>query len=565
MLLILPVGVVVIDQNYDIQSINAAARRLLGSHSAAIDRDFLHLLQHIPIPPLRRAIDEAFAERTDGELLLSSEGNPSASQPRTLRIQCYPLDHRDEFGTTSVAVTIMDATDVVGLQHGLESAQVQTQRLLAENEEVLAANLDLTTIIARLRAENDELLVSTEEIQAATEEVETLNEELQASNEELETLNEELQATVEELNTTNDDLQARTVELQEMAIIRESARARLETILASMSEAVLVVDETGRPVLANAAYERMFGGTDQPLIPEGDDGRPLSEEEHPLRRAARGETSTLAFTLTSADGRRRWYEAETRPMPGESPALGVVTIRDISERSLRHLQDQWLAIAGHELRTPIAALKGHLQLARRRSHELSDPTFPDRLDRALGQVDRISQLIDQMVDASRFQFGRITMSFEPTDLVSIIDRVIESSRLMPGETEIIFDRPEAQIELIADAGRLEQALSNLVTNAILHASGQVTVTIGVRQLPETIEITVADNGQGIAPDVLPLIFDRFTQGAGIKAGLGLGLFICREIITDHGGTISVSSTPNVGTTFTVRLPITPPGISTDQP
>src|SRR3712207_4649472 len=143
--------------------------------------------------------------------------------------------------------------------------------------------------------------------QAAAEEVETLNEELQASNEELETLNEELQATVEELNTTNDDLHARSAEMQRMAEASEAERARLEAILLSMADAVLVVDRAGRPVRANAAYRAMFGeaGT-EPLL-QDEQGHELPAEATPWRRAAQGESFSMEFTLAGEGGARRWF------------------------------------------------------------------------------------------------------------------------------------------------------------------------------------------------------------------------------------------------------------------
>src|SRR5205823_6050655 len=211
-----------------------------------------------------------------------------------------------------------------------EREALKLRQLAHAKRALLEANQELTTANMDLRRTNEEFLASSAEVRAASEEVETLNEELQATNEELETLNEELQATneelqatVEELNVANEELEARSVELQDLARSVEAQRrasdaerARLATILASMGDAVLVVDRTGRPVLTNAAYERMFGGPDADFAPEDERGQALPPADTPQRRAVCGEPFSMQFTLTAADGTRRWFEAHGQPIHG---------------------------------------------------------------------------------------------------------------------------------------------------------------------------------------------------------------------------------------------------------
>src|SRR5262249_26017053 len=152
-------------------------------------------------------------------------------------------------------------------------------------------------------------------------------------------------ATIEELNATNDDLNARTVELQELAATSEQERARLEAILGSLGDAVLVVNSSGVPQLTNAAYERMFGSSLTPLIPEDENGIPLPTEQTPQQRAARGETFSIEFTAVTPGGVRRWLEASGQAIQGgKQPLGGVVVIRDITERSLHRLQDEFLTL-----------------------------------------------------------------------------------------------------------------------------------------------------------------------------------------------------------------------------
>ena len=160
---------------------------------------------------------------------------------------------------------------------------------------------------------------------------------MQATNEELETLNEELQATVEELNTTNDDLQSRSIELQELALSleeqrrsSEAERARLQAVLGSMSDAMVVVFSGNTPTLTNPAFDRVFPGRCGLLDLRGE---PLADDASPLQRATRGEAFRMRFAILGVDGDKRLFEASGEPIdgPGGQPG-GVVIIRDVTER-----------------------------------------------------------------------------------------------------------------------------------------------------------------------------------------------------------------------------------------
>jgi len=345
----LPIGLVIVDRRYDILSINTAARQVLGIHGSAVGEDLIHLTQGVSTIPLRAAIDSAFHGDAHSESPLL-EATLAGGEQRYLRIVCYthPFDDLEGDGSDTAVVLVLDGTrhmaEVQNLEDRLQQQQQanahitqQAERLAEINRRLLEANQELTLANAELRSANEELLVATEESQAATEEVETLNEELQATNEELETLNEELQATVEELNTTNDDLQSRSVELQELAITleeqrraSEEERARLQAVLGSMAEAVLLVDPRGAPILTNEAYDRIFG-SNTVLLDLG--GQPLRDDQHPARRAALGETFRLRFSVDSDDGPRRTFEASGQPIHGPDDELGgVVVIREAADR-----------------------------------------------------------------------------------------------------------------------------------------------------------------------------------------------------------------------------------------
>ena len=226
-LLDLPLGLVVVDRNYDIQLINTAARRLLGIHNPAVGEDIVHLAHRGMREPLRDALDAATSGETRAAVHEISMLPDVPGAPRFVELSSFighPRRDRPD-ATELIVVMLLDVTErerqlrqqATALNEG-ERRQKATQELLDEStrsvRELLDANQELSSANVALRSANEELLVGNEEAQAAMEEIETLNEEQQATNEELETLNEELQATVEELNATNEDLQARSLELQ---------------------------------------------------------------------------------------------------------------------------------------------------------------------------------------------------------------------------------------------------------------------------------------------------------------------------------------------------------------
>jgi two-component system, chemotaxis family, CheB/CheR fusion protein len=302
----LPVGVVVVARDYDIEAINTAARKMLSIPSVGAGQDFLHAMQEVPYAEVRRTIDEAFREGTVTQADEFAVEDAATGEPSHLRLTCYP--RRSEIEGQSVMSVLVAIEDV--------TAGVRLRRLTEKNLRLEEANRDLGLLNEELQAAHEESLVNTEEAQASAEEVETLN--------------EELQATVEELNTTNDDLQARATELQELAQSREEERqlteagrrraeglveqlqseqSRLEAILVNISDAVLAVDAEGQLLFSNQVFEETFGEHDegtQGLLGSAEvldeDGEPLPSETTPSLRAARGESFAMRFAILGRAG-----------------------------------------------------------------------------------------------------------------------------------------------------------------------------------------------------------------------------------------------------------------------
>jgi two-component system CheB/CheR fusion protein len=562
----LTVGVVVVDARYYTLRINSAARRMLGIHGTAFGQDFVHLAEVLPPSAIRVAIDSALAGKTTSAVFEVEAADAASETTHFLEatIRPYRADSR------TIEGAIVELTDVTGLEQERRTSARTRERLdkaVASNGRLLRANDELATSVTELRAANEGMLLASEDAQATREELETVNEEFQATNEELETLNEELTASVEELRVANEDLATRTDELSAQAVVLERERLdtqeeqdRLRSILASLGDAVVAVDHEGRIVTANDAYVRFFGDTENEIEPEDVAGLPIPMEDRPQRRAARGERFRMEFAVAQPGGTRRWFEAVAEPLTaGDRTWGGVLTIRDLSERTMRRSLERLMASAGHELKTPVAALHGYLQLVERYLGPESSKQAHTYAARALAQTRQVGELVERLFDVSRIQAGRFEIITAPVDLLEVVRSAIEVAEALPNAPAIRMSSVPGPVMLQADAGRLQQVFVNLLSNSVEHASTSPTIDVTVRRSGSEAVVEVRDHGQGIEIEVMAVLFQPFTRlGAKPTPGLGLGLYLAREIVTAHGGTIAAESTVGDGTVITVRLPLDKP-------
>ncbi len=460
------------------------------------------------------------------------------------------------------------------LKQQYERTVLELKEVVNANRLLLRANQEYAATTLNLRSANEELVIGHEEAEATAEEVKTLNEELQATNEELVTLNEENEATVEELHAANDDIQARNLQLQRMAEsleaqrqASEAARARTEAILLSMGDAVLVVDTSGAPLLTNTTYVEMFGGVSGGLgatfIAQDELGRPLPSAATPQRRAARGEAFIIEFTLLGEDGDRRYFEATGQPIRSAGAALGgVINIRDISERSLHRLEEEFISLASHELRTPLTPLTAYLQMVGKLIADQPENARASTLvERCQLQVQQLSRLTQDLLDARRLRSGKFQLEMAPVRLDELVARVVEQAQTMTAGQTIYLAPSERPLYVIGDAGRLEQSLMNLLTNAITYAPHTERIEVRLTQIGAEAVAEVRDYGVGIPAADLSHLTERFYQikrtdsDRSYRHGLGLGLFIVSEIVNAHNGLLEVASEVGQGATFTVRLPL----------
>ena len=240
------------------------------------------------------------------------------------------------------------------------------------------------------------------------------------------------------------------------------------------------------------------------------------------------------------------------------------SLRDLqSERdTVKHLlqaRRELIANVSHELRTPVTTVRATLDSALERWNENPPPTLRHDLQVMEGEVIRLQGLIDDLFTLSRAEAGGLTLECCPTDVGPIVQRMVEAVAPLAwraGRVEVVADAPPGLPLAQADVERLEQVLSNLLRNGVRHTSPGGIVATAVSADTKHVSIVVRDTGEGIAPEVLPHIWERFYRGENHRSsdgGAGLGLAIVKELTEAMGGTVAVESTPGQGSCFTIRL------------
>jgi len=251
-------------------------------------------------------------------------------------------------------------------------------------------------------------------------------------------------------------------------------------------------------------------------------------------------------------------KAATAALEREQAARAQIEAQKQQVEQALRTRDEFLSIASHELKTPLASLKIQLQLVLRRFGSGAAPASDElqqRLQASVAQIDRMAALIDQLLSVSRIQAGKLALQRSDVDLSALAQDMVDQYR-------DVFDNARCRVHCVLDRSvigcwdraALEQVLANLYSNAAKYAPGS-DVEIAVGRAGERALFSVRDRGPGIARDKQAAIFEQFERAAPAHVGgLGLGLFIARKIVTAHHGSIRVESAPGEGATFVVELP-----------
>lgn len=393
--------------------------------------------------------------------------------------------------------------------------------------------------------------------------------------------------------------------LREVQVLRahldasERARIRLTENLRQSEErfrlfvhsikdyAIFMLDPTGHVVSWNEGARQLKGYSEAEILGTHFSAFYTSEDaarglpERLLEQALReGRVDTEGWRVRK-DGTRFWANVvitALRDANGELIGFGKVT-RDLTDRKRReeerlhlveervarqsaeealHQRDEFLSIAAHELKTPMTSLLLQIQLLTRRVSR-RDSLEPASISRVLGQVEdqahKLSELVNQLLDVSRVTNGRLALSPTPTDVVALVTNVVERLRSIVPHRSFVVHAPDHFVALV-DPLRLEQVIINLLDNAVKHGQdGPIEVTVALS--PSLVRIVVRDFGPGVPEARRAKLFERFYQADihNAQAGMGLGLYISKQIVRLHGGELTVEFPGDGGSQFIVSLPV----------
>jgi len=340
-------------------------------------------------------------------------------------------------------------------------------------------------------------------------------------------------------------VQERTAQLQ-------AQYARLEAILGSISDGIIVTGAQGELILANSVARTWLNQTLSPA-----DSDRLQETVRDLAQRA-AERPEAVLELTGLD-----LELKAAPVEEEREQkhVVVVAVHDVSHlKALDRVKTRFVSNVSHELRTPITTIKLYANLMQRK---------PENWEQYLGvlmeEADRQARLVEEILQVSRIDTGRLEIKPRPTLLDELAETAVASRHALAHSRGLTLEHRPARPgpTALIDPERIMQVLNNLVENGIHYTpeGGKVTVSTGTGEMQDRLwaTVTVADNGMGIPKDELPHVFERFFRGEKPQSmqlsGTGLGLAIVKEIVELHGGRVTVESEVGAGATFTVWLPL----------
>ena len=350
------------------------------------------------------------------------------------------------------------------------------------------------------------------------------------------------------------------------------ARADLEALVETSPVGVVVFDGRGQPVSFNREVRRIVESLRMPGHPTEQllevvtcrraDGRETSLADFPLAdQFANPDLETVRaeeIVLSVPDGRsvRTLVNATPIPVEGVARRSVVVTLQDLAPLDeIERMRTEFLGLVSHELRAPLTAIKGSAATLLDEGADL-EPAELREFSRIIDQqADHMRGLIGDLLDAGRIEAGTLSVAPEPTPVADLVERARNTFAGAGGSQAVVVDLPPGLPPVMADRRRIAQVLNNLFANAARHAPQTSTIRVAATLEETHVAISVADDGPGVAPELLPHLFRKHVGGASHTAGHGLGLAICKGLVEAHGGRIRAESDgPGRGATITFTIP-----------
>jgi len=362
--------------------------------------------------------------------------------------------------------------------------------------------------------------------------------------------------------------------IAEKIVLEQSLRGneqRLQGILDTMAEGVIIVDRESHPTYANPMAQRIMGMPEDVFFGriyndtkwqnERVDGSPLPKEDHPIYVALRTGLTVydqeIGIVIPGAE--KIYISINAAPIIDEHGQItgGIVTFTDVTNRrKILQQKDDFISVASHELKTPIASLKGALQLLDRMLPDISAEMLAKLIAQANKSLNKLTDLVNSLLNSNRISQGRFPIHKTSFRIANLINDCCHHIRV--AGDHIINLRGDIDLEITADEQLIDQVIVNFVNNAVKYAPSSKEINIDVERVNNSAKLSITDFGPGIGADKLPHIFERYFRadyGSVQFSGLGLGLYICAEIIEKHSGEIGVDSQVGKGSTFWFTLPL----------
>ena len=462
---------------------------------------------------------------------------------------------------------IIGEENAVGLINSGVTDYASKNNLLALPAKIQRALKDTEIRLEKLLAD-EKLKVQATELLSANRELLLQNEEKEQNAQKLRRSNELLIEEKEKVRSVNQELSQLNLELEDRVASRTKALAESENRFRNMMETIPQIawtnNASGKVEFYNQRWyeytglkieDSKTGGFVNVIHP--DDLAEALNQFNLLHKSLEG--GEFQARAKRADGAYRWHLIRLMPIKDPEGKLlqWVGTATDIQElRLLQQHKDDFINIASHELKTPITSLRASLQLLDRMKNNPSLVMLPKLITQANKSLNKVHILIDDLLNTSKANEGKLQINPQKFNLVTAISECCEN---LLKESDFKFKvHSDPVLEVYADFSRIEQVVTNFVTNAMKYAPGSKEITVLLERLPGMAKVSVIDRGAGIPAENIPSLFDRYYRvdnRGNNYTGLGLGLYICAEIIKKHNGTIGIDSEIGKGSAFWFTLPI----------
>jgi len=349
------------------------------------------------------------------------------------------------------------------------------------------------------------------------------------------------------------------------AELRDS-EAFLTSIIQTVREGLLVLDRDFKVLSANSHFIRTFKVTSEDTIGKelyelGNNQWNIPQLRELLVKILPTNNPVVDFEVEHdfphIGKKLMLLNAYRIELEGQYKDQILLAIEDITDRKeIERRKDDFLSIASHELKTPLTTIKGYMQVLQRNIPDNASEKFSITMGKVAQYIDRLNSLIAELLDVSRIQTGNIELHEAPIDFDKMVAEAVEGIQTSAPNHRIILSG-STNVSILADESHIIQVLNNLISNAIKYGPDSSVVEVHISNVSEYVKVSVKDSGVGMTSEDTKRVFERFYRGNDVQKrfpGMGIGLYVCDQIIKNHKGTLWVDSEKGKGSTFSFTLP-----------